>query len=139
MKKNAAFLFLALCFTFTIGCNRYGVIMEGGDRGPVVTESAKGPPPWAPAHGYRAKYKYRYYPNHSVYYDTGRHIYFHYEGGRWRVSASLPIGIRLGLTDYVTLEMGTDRPYKYHRDVERRYPPGQLKKKGRKNKKNKWK
>jgi hypothetical protein len=32
----------------------------------------QGPPAHAPAHGYRAKHQYRYYPSRSVYYDTGR-------------------------------------------------------------------
>jgi len=49
-----------------------------------------GPPPWAPAHGYRAKYRYHYYPSSYVYYDLGRKLYFYYDGGNWQVSVSLP-------------------------------------------------
>lgn len=89
----------------------------------------QGPPPWAPAHGYRAKHRYRYYPSSEVYYDEGRGVYIYYGGGRWRVSVSLPRGIRLEAGEYVTLDMDTDRPYRYHRDVKKHYPPGQLKKK----------
>ncbi|MFP3928199.1 MAG: hypothetical protein ACLFUE_09235 [Desulfobacteraceae bacterium] len=94
-----------------------------------------GPPPWAPAHGYRAKHRYRYYPSCQVYYDEGRGVYFYMRQGGWQVSVSLPSHLRLQARDYVTLEMDTDRPYRYHRDVVDRYPPGLEKKKsGRKDK-----
>ena len=95
-------------------------------------EDRGGPPPWAPAHGYRAK-KYRYYPSTQVYFDTQRDVYFYYSGGDWRVSASLPGRIRVNMGDHVTLEMGTDRPYRYHSEVVRHYPPGHAKDKGRGN------
>jgi hypothetical protein len=83
-----------------------------------------GPPPWAPAHGYRAKHQYRYYPSSYVYYDTGRRIYFYYSSGKWEASISLPASIRIDLNEYVTLEMDTSQPYQYHPDVVRRHPPG---------------
>ena len=90
-----------------------------------------GPPPWAPAHGYRAKHQYRYYPEARVYYDTGRSLYFYYEGGRWGASVSLPSSIRINVSDYVSLEMDTDEPYRYDSDVIKKYPPGQQKKKSK--------
>lgn len=96
----------------------------------------EGPPPWAPAHGYRAKHKYRYYPSHHVYHDRERGLYFYYEYGRWEVSVSLPSGMHLDFDPYVTLEMDTGRPYEYDDEVVKRYPPGQLKKE---KKKKKWK
>lgn len=94
----------------------------------------KGPPAHAPAHGYRAKHQYRYYPSCSVYYDTGRRIYFYLEGDNWEVGASLPSGLQMRLGDYVSMELDTDRPYIYHEEHVKKYPPGQLKKK----KKLKW-
>ena len=100
------------------------------------------PPPWAPAHGQRAKNVYRYYPSNSVYFDTGRGLYFYYRNGSWTASASLPGGLRISVNDYVTLDMDTDRPYTYHGDVQKRYPPGQMKKKDKekdkRGKKNKY-
>ncbi len=43
------------------------------------------PPPWAPAHGYRAKeYRYVYYPHHEVYYAPATQHWFWLDGGRWR-------------------------------------------------------
>ena len=96
----------------------------------------KGPPPHAPAHGYRAKHQYRYYPSRSVYYDTGRDIYFYLKGDSWEVGVSLPNHLRIGLGDSVRIELDTDKPYIHHAEHVRKYPPGQMKKKNKK--KNKW-
>jgi hypothetical protein len=82
------------------------------------------PPPWAPAHGYRAKHQYLYYPSAEVYFDTGKNVYFYYRSGQWEVSAHLPAAIHMQLDDSVTLEMDADRPYRYHQEVVRRYPSG---------------
>jgi len=87
------------------------------------------PPPWAPAHGYRAKHQYRYYPASHIYYDTARKLYFYLEGENWRFGVSLPVGIKLDVTDHVVLEMDTDKPYEFHTDVVKQYPGGKLKKK----------
>lgn len=114
-------LFLNGCGTLRIGA--------GGDEAYERGPSGKGPPPWAPAHGYRAKHKYRYYPSSQVYRDEERGVYIYYSKGKWRVSASLPVDVHVELGDYVTLEMDTDRPYEHHKDVVRHYPPGRAKKK----------
>jgi hypothetical protein len=136
MMKNTLKLsiccFAAWGFLFVAGCAGTTVMVgdpppAGGGapregRLPRVREG--GPPPWAPAHGYRSKYAYRYYPAAEVYFDTGRGVYFYYRNGKWRISARLPIRIHARLGDAVFLEMDTDRPYKYHTDVRKRYPPG---------------
>lgn len=97
--------------------------------------SHSGPPPHAPAHGYRAKHHYRYYPDAYVYYDTARHRYFYNDKGGWRMSVSLPGFIRLG-SSYVTLELDTDKPYRYYHEHKAKYPPGKMKNKNKnKNKK----
>ena len=100
----------------------------------------QGPPAHAPAYGYRAKHKYRYYPSNSVYYDSGRGIYFYLKGDNWEVGASLPISLRAELGESVSIELDTDKPYIYHSEHVRKYPPGQMKdKKEKKDKKtNKW-
>ena len=90
------------------------------------------PPPHAPAHGYRAKYNYRYYPSTCAYFDTSRKVYFYLEKGNWQMSVSLPQTLQLRLGDYVTIEMDTDKPYTKFADHKRKYPPGQLKTKGKK-------
>lgn len=93
-----------------------------------------GPPPHAAAHGYRAKYAYRYYPDCYVYFDVHRAVYFYLRGDSWRMSVSLPQDIRLQVANYVTIEMDTDRPYARFKEHKRKYPPGKMKK----NKKGKW-
>ena len=128
-------LFFGLCFILLFifaGCQ--GMTIAIGDNphkeAPAPsTYKDEGPPPWAPAHGYRAKYRYRYYPNSRVYYNEGSGVYFYYKDGQWQVSASFPAAIRIDFNDFITLEMNTDRPYEYDQEVVTRYPPGQLKKK----------
>lgn len=123
-----AALFLAAAFFLITGCGGGKVTVgdapryEGPARGPA---SQGGPPPWAPAHGYRAKHRYLYYPSPQVYFDTGRNIYFYYRSGQWEVSAQLPRAIRVQLGQSVTLDMNTEKPYQYHSEVIKRYPPGQ--------------
>ena len=109
---------------------------EGSGYGHPHKIKKGGPPPHAPAHGYRAKYKYRYYPSCSVYYDDYRKLYFYLEGPNWRIAASLPNSIQLGSSRYVSIEMDSDKPYIHYEKHKHKYPPGQLKKSAKK--KNKW-
>jgi len=104
-------------------------ISWGNDSEPkqsVKVKRAKknGPPPHAPAHGYRAKFQYRYYPDAEVYYDAGRRLYFYFEGNGWRIGASLPSPLQASLGDSVDLELDTDKPFLYHDDHKAQYPPG---------------
>ena len=91
----------------------------------------RGPPPHAPAHGYRAKYRYYYYPEVYVYFDISRKAYFYLEGDRWRMSALLPHSFHVRLGQHVTIEMNSDKPYTQFASHKKKYPPGQLKKKGK--------
>ncbi len=136
----------------TIGCtgSKINVKYEKEDNSRYSKAEHKhkhkkgGPPAHAPAHGYRAKHKYRYYPDSSVYHDTERSLYFYFKGGNWEVGASLPHNFQMGLGESVSLELDTDRPYTYHTDHVKQYPPGKMKKsknkksKEKKNKKQKW-
>ncbi len=136
-------LALAVCLLWPgmiVGCHGTRIAIEDGRdyRGAPSHHKPAGPPPWAPAHGYRAKHRYRYYPSSHVYYDIGRGLYFHYGDGHWRVSVSFPAGIHIDVNDYVTLEMDTSRPYEHHSEVVKRYPHGHMKKKYKKKGK-KWK
>ncbi len=98
------------------------------------------PPPWAPAHGYRAKHRHHYYPSSQVYFDTKRNLYSYYDGGKWQISAKLPGGISINVSDNIVLDMDTDKPYIHHAEIVKRYPPGLLKKsQGKKKGKNKGK
>lgn len=70
-----------------------------------------GPPSHAPAHGYRHKHQYHYYPDKNVYYDPDRKLYFYLQGDRWQTGATLPTSIRLNLGKSTSLELDTDIPY----------------------------
>ena len=136
--------FFTVPIIFTAGCapKRVQVVYEKdgnseySEAGHKHNYKKKGPPAHAPAHGYRAKHQYRYYPSRSVYYDTGRRLYFYIKGDNWEVGASLPNHIRIGLGDSVSIELDTDKPYIHHAEHVKKYPPGQMKKKNKK--KNKW-
>jgi hypothetical protein len=84
---------------------------------------SSGPPPWA--HG---NHHYRYYTYDNIYFDEQQGVYFYLYNGGWQMSASLPAYIQITVNDFVTLDMDTDKPYQYHNDVVKRYPPGQKKK-----------
>jgi hypothetical protein len=51
-------------------------------------------------------------------------------------------GVQVDVEDYVAFEMNTSKPYQYHSDVVKWYPPGQKKKaskgNGKGKNKNKW-
>ncbi len=118
-----------LCLAIAmLGCQSIGVVLEDRSDHSYGPPIEKGPPPWAPAHGYRAKYQYRYYPSSCVYSDVGRGLYFYMRGDQWEVSATLPVGIHLQEKGYVTLYMDTEKPYEFQTEVIKRYPPGQQKK-----------
>jgi len=132
LRKLISALIIFSIFTLFAGCATISGTVGTGPDDRVATKN--GPPAHAPAHGYRAKYQYRYYPACSVYFDIGRKVYFYLEGEHWRISAGLPNTLRVGLGDYVFFEMDTDRPYLDYENHRQKYPPGQLKK----NKNAKW-
>ena len=128
-----------LIMLFILGCasTRGGVGYKWGSPEPAHQPETKvahthGPPDHAPAHGYRAKYSYRYYPAKEVYYNTERRLYFYIEGGVWVSDALLPYQLRISLGEYEIVEMDTDTPYAYHAHKTKKknkVPPGQTKKK----------
>ncbi len=84
----------------------------------------KGPPPWAPAHGYRAKFRQIYYPQYNFYYDTYKHVYIYMGGHGWEINVSLPARyahIDLNACRRVPLNIDSDRPYIYNHDHMVRY------------------
>ena len=127
------FIFGLFLFSFAACSMRSAGIHIGGGE-PAVKG---GPPPHAPAHGYRSKYRYYYYPEAYVYFDISRKVYFYLEGDRWRMSASLPHTFHVRLGQQVTIEMDSDKPYTQFASHKKKYPPGQLKKESKRTKK-KW-
>lgn len=114
-------------FSFA-ACNVKGAGIHLGGGGPFV---GGGPPPHAPAHGYRAKHVYYYYPDAYVYFDISRKAYFYLEGDIWRMSVSLPHSLHVRLDEHVVIEMDSNKPYTHFKSHKKKYPQGQLKKKGK--------
>jgi hypothetical protein len=112
---------IALLFVLLSGC--------GTTTGKLIGNTSPGSPPWASLRGNAVKYHYRYFPDYSVYLDEQRRIFFYPSDGEWQMSVWLPSSIRITVNDFVTLDMHTDKPYEYHNDVVKRYPPGQQRKK----------
>ena len=136
VQHKQKLLILLICGLFLVSlgaCHpeKAGIRWDPGHKGYHKTKG--GPPPHAPAHGYRAKHTYRYYPGAHVYFDIHKKAYFYLEGGNWRVSVSLPQELRVQLGDHVTIEMDSDKPYTKYKEHKEKYPPGKGKKK-----KSKW-
>ena len=109
---------------FLSGCAPDRIIIDTGSTYSPPPAPKNSPPPWATAHGKRARYQYKYYPNMCIYYDARRSVYFYLDTGTWKVSVKLPAHVRIDVNDYVTLEMDTAEPYICHDQVAREYPPG---------------
>jgi hypothetical protein len=86
------------------------------------------PPPVTPAQELRAKHQYRYYPDSAVYMDTARKTFFYRNGEKWMATTLLPASVQVDWKNYVLLELDTDKPYQYHADIVKKYPPKQGKK-----------
>jgi len=113
-------------------------IVDRQEPGYRVAHKRTGPPPHAPAHGYRKKFGYDYYPAANVYYDRGRKVYFYLAGNNWEMGVSLPSTLRLNVNEAIYLELGTDRPYRHNTEHVKM---GKHKHKGKKvkHKKHSWK
>lgn len=84
------------------------------------------PPPWAPAHGYRAQhahaYRYVYYPQRQVYYAPETRSWFWLSGGNWQAGVTLPSQYQAYVTSGgVSISLNASRPYVQHVYVEERY------------------
>lgn len=114
------------------------------EAGPKPKEKG-GPPSWAPAHGARAKHRYRYFPDHRIYFDIDRKLYFFLEGSIWKSAPKPPLLPGLPPIpkiphpgDFIDLELDTPKPYIYYDEHKVKYP-GKKNKVKKKKKKGKWK
>ena len=122
-------LLVVLIFTLVFSLDTYA-------QGKKTT---KGPPSWAPAHGYRAETRHIYFPDQNIFYDVQKSIYISLSGDNWQVSASIPSvfsGVDLSVAVKVELDLSTDTPQKYNSDHKVKYKG---KGKGEKDKSNKGK
>lgn len=84
------------------------------------------PPPWAPAHGHRAKqaraYRYVYYPAQQVYYAPASNLWFWTSGSNWRFGVNLPTQFSgYAVSGGVPVVLHSSRPYVEHVYVEQQY------------------
>ena len=129
MNKAVYFLMVGVvvalyAFTALAGS---AISIQWGDTSKPQIESGGykgkgGPPSHAPAHGYRAKHQYRYYPHCNVYHDASRGVYFYMKGGGWAFGASLPQDLQSNLGASVSLEIDTDKPYELNAEHLKQYP-----------------
>jgi hypothetical protein len=83
-----------------------------------------GPPPWAPAHGYRAKTRHVYFPGHNFYYDVQKGVYIYLSGGQWLIRPALPTmyaSVNLREASWVELDLNTDAPHKFNGEHKGKY------------------
>jgi hypothetical protein len=115
----------ALLCVFTFVFNDTDVRAQGKSdkKGPKMKDEV-GPPPWAPAHGYRAKTRYVFFRDYAVYYDHERQVYISLAGKDWQVSADLPVnlkGVDLQAAVKIDLEANGDNPQRDYKEHRQKY------------------
>jgi hypothetical protein len=97
-------------------------VLAGAVAAPAFAE----PPPWAPAHGHRAKqqreYRYVYYPQQQVYFAPATSQWFWLSGGQWQFGVNLPLQYSgYARNPGVPVILHSSRPYAEHVYVEQNY------------------
>lgn len=90
----------------------------------VYKSKHKGPPYWAPAHGYR--HRNVYFPQYKCYYDTYDGVYIYLSGTRWIRTYSPPsfmVNVDLSLARKVELDLDVAQPQIYFEQHIVLYPP----------------
>ncbi|WP_455210593.1 hypothetical protein [Kaarinaea lacus] len=138
-KHNLKIVWLAILLLFSVPVwavdisvnigNIFGV--ESKDSTNAKAQTRNTPPDHAPAHGYRKKHQYRYYPSAEVYFDPARSLYFYLSSSQWKVTATLPDPFKIRLGSAVSIEMDSDKPYTKHAEHKAKYPPGLSKNKAK--------
>jgi hypothetical protein len=123
------FYIVGLVFTlFFITANSQELFAQGKGKGKgEVTKKENGPPPWAPAHGYRAKTRYVYFSEYDVYYDHDRGVYISIGGNNWQVTAKIPSilsGVDLKAAVKIDLDFSGDDPQRNNKDHRSKYKKG---------------
>lgn len=130
--KKLLLISLSVALLFLLTPNQSVAQGKGkGNKSGKAVQKKPGPPPWAPAHGYRAKTRYVYFSDYEVYYDHDRGVYISLSGSNWSVSARLPsILSRVDLTAAVKvdLDFDGDEPHKNHAQFKKKYPKKKKKK-----------
>jgi hypothetical protein len=112
-------LAIASLIFFSSGC--FTVVERPYREVAVVDSHKQGPPPWAPAHGWRRKHEtYYYYPRHQVYYYPHQRKYYWIDGGQWRYGSRLPRHYIIEEHKRVVLELDYE-PHHHHHKIKNKY------------------
>ncbi len=126
--KKILFLSSIIILTFLFIASNDGICQaKKQQKAKTQYKKEAGPPPWAPAHGYRAKTRYVYFSEHNFYYDNNSGVYIYLSGKNWEVSASIPDlfkNINLSAAVKIDLDFDADDPQKYNADHQKKYKKG---------------
>lgn len=125
--KNVSLLFSFFLLAFLISSTDLLAQKKGPKKVKTSYKKETGPPPWAPAHGYRAKTRYVYFTEHNFYYDNNEGVYIYASGKNWEVSASIPDifkNVNLAAEVKIDLDFSADNPQKYNADHKKKYKKG---------------
>ena len=118
MKLHVAIMPAALLLLIS-GC--VAVVERPADV-EVVESDRQGPPPWAPAHGWRRQNEtYHYYPTTQVYYYPSARRYYWLEGREWRYGDRLPRYYVIRDNERVILDLDYE-PHRQHAKIKEMYP-----------------
>lgn len=125
MKKYT--LLILIAFTLTTALYAQSIKVEiplpGAPKAEPAPKKVKkgGPPPWAPAHGYRAQQRYYFFPDISVYFDITRGGYWFLRNNAWVFGVKLP-SIYNPYNEYkIQIDFSGDHPYKNISDHKVKY------------------
>jgi hypothetical protein len=128
MRYLKSALAISLFFLLLTGCNTFGVgVQAPGTTYTKAKHKKQGPPPHAPAHGYRHKYK----DGHDLRYDSdigayvavnipgtyfGNNLYIRMSSdGKWLVSTSINGGWRIAASNEVPYKLKEKKKKKKHK------------------------
>jgi len=118
MKVASKPIAVAVLFVFlAAGCQGVKQVQQGAT--PAVTPAQPQPPPVP------AKRQYRYYPDSAVYMDVATKTFFYRRGKKWVATTLLPPSVHVNWKNSVIVELDTDKPYRFHADIAKKYPPTQ--------------
>ena len=122
MKKGMCpSMVLAASLSVLAGCV---AVVDKPPETVIVESDRRGPPPWAPAHGWRRKHEtYYYYPVVQVYYYPSVRRYYWLEGTVWRYGERLPRYYVIEPAKRVVLNLDYE-PHTKHEKIKAVYPPG---------------
>ena len=119
MYKIADMIYKLLLFALLGLVLSTEIVAQGKSNG-------QGPPPWAPAHGFRVKTRHVYFPEYNLYFDIEKKVYIHFQAGKWTVTAELPArlgNINLRNASKFELDIDIDNPQIYNSEHQMRFRP----------------